>query len=86
MILKLGMQDLGPKVYKVCINDDPGLTLNYFSARSNKIAYAFAWAKLLHRHLEEKLAANDQVNRRFMLKTFDPKGLFVHATGLCTCT
>ena len=35
MILKLGMSHRGLKVYKVCINDDPGLTLTYFTARSN---------------------------------------------------
>ena len=35
MILKLGMQHWGLKLYKVCINGDPGLTLTYFTARSN---------------------------------------------------
>ena len=35
MILKLGMLHKGLKLYKVCINDDPGLTLTYFTARSN---------------------------------------------------
>ena len=35
MILKLGMQHRGIKLYKVYINDDPGLTLTYFTARSN---------------------------------------------------
>ena len=34
MILKLGMQH-GFKLYKVDINDDPELTLTYFTARSN---------------------------------------------------
>ena len=34
MILKLGMQHRGLKLYKVYINDDPGLTLTYFTARS----------------------------------------------------
>ena len=27
--------------YKVYINDDPGLTLTYFIARSNLVAYVF---------------------------------------------
>ena len=31
MILKLGMQHQGLKLYKVYINDDPGLTLTYFT-------------------------------------------------------
>ena len=35
MILKLSMQHWGLKLYKVCINGDPGLTLTYFTARSN---------------------------------------------------
>ena len=34
MILKLGMQHQGLKLYKVYINGDPGLTLTYFTARS----------------------------------------------------
>ena len=32
---KLGMDHQGLKVYKMYINDDPGLTLTYFTARSN---------------------------------------------------
>ena len=41
MILKVGMDYGGLKVYKVSINYDPGLTLTYFMAKSNlvKIAY-----------------------------------------------
>ena len=41
MIWKLGIQHLGPKTYKVYINDDPRLTLTYFTTRSNsgKIAH-----------------------------------------------
>ena len=34
MILKLGMQHWGFKLYKVCINGDPGLTMTYFTVRS----------------------------------------------------
>ena len=45
MILKLGMQHQGPIFYKVYINDDPGLTMTYFSARSNRVAYTFEWVK-----------------------------------------
>ena len=41
MILKLGMQHKRLKLYKVCINDDPGLTLTYFTERSNLVAYEF---------------------------------------------
>ena len=28
-----------------CSNDDPGLTLTYFTARSNLVPYAFVWEK-----------------------------------------
>ena len=29
--------------YQVCSNDDPGLTLTYFRARSTLVPYAFVW-------------------------------------------
>ena len=45
MILKLGMQHRGLKLYKVYKNSDPGLTLTYFTARSNLVPYAFVWEK-----------------------------------------
>ena len=46
MILKLGMDLQGLEVYKVYINDDPWLTLTFYTARSNlvKMAY-FAFAR-----------------------------------------
>ena len=31
--------------YQACSNDDPGLTLTYFMARSNLVPYAFVWEK-----------------------------------------
>ena len=31
--------------YQVCSNDDPGLTLTYFTERSNLVSYAFVWEK-----------------------------------------
>ena len=51
MILKLGMSHWGLKLYKVYIKDDPGLTLTYFMARSNWVAFTFDWRKLLQSHL-----------------------------------
>ena len=42
MILKFGMQHWRPKVYKVYMNDDPGLTLTYFKAMLN-LDYVFEW-------------------------------------------
>ena len=43
MILKLGVQHRGLELYKVYVNDDPWLTLIYFTDRSNLVAYAFEW-------------------------------------------
>ena len=45
MTLKVGMQHQVLKYYQVCSNDDPGLTMTYFTARSNLIPYAFVWEK-----------------------------------------
>ena len=45
MALKLGMQHCVLEYYHVCSNDDPGLILTYFTARSNSVPYAFVWAK-----------------------------------------
>ena len=45
MNLKLGMLHWGLKLFKLDINDDPGLTLTYFTARSNLVPYAFVWEK-----------------------------------------
>ena len=33
------------KYFQICLNDDPELTLTYFTARSNLIPYAFVWEK-----------------------------------------
>ena len=54
MILKLGMKHRGLKPYKVYINDDPGLTLTYFTSRSNWDACTFELGKLLQSHLMEE--------------------------------
>ena len=32
-------------MYQICSNDDSGLTLTYFTARSNLVPYAFVWEK-----------------------------------------
>ena len=45
MTLKLSMQHWVLKYYQVCSNDDSGLTLTYFMARSNLVPYAFKWEK-----------------------------------------
>ena len=43
MTLKLGMHHRVLEYYQVCSDDDPGLTLTYFTARSNLVLYAFVW-------------------------------------------
>ena len=45
MTLKVGMRHRILKYYQVYSNDDPGLTLAYFTARSNLVPYAFGWGK-----------------------------------------
>ena len=45
MTLKHAMQHRMHKYYQVCSNDDPGLTLTYFTASSNLAPYAFVWEK-----------------------------------------
>ena len=54
MILKLGMQHWGIMFYKFYISDDPGLTLTYFMAKQNLVAYAFEWGNLLQSNLMVK--------------------------------
>ena len=51
MNLGLGMKHWGLGSIKVCSNDDFGLTLSYFIARSYLIPYAFIWENLLESHL-----------------------------------
>ena len=55
MILKLGMKQRGLKLYKFYINNDPGLTLTYLTARSNWVICSFEWGKLLQSHLMEEI-------------------------------
>ena len=45
MNLKLGMLHRVLEYYQVCSNDAPGLTMTYFTARSNSVPYGFVWEK-----------------------------------------
>ena len=45
MSLNFCMQRRVLEYYQICSNDDPGLTLTYFTARSNLVPYAFVWEK-----------------------------------------
>ena len=42
-------------LYKVYVNDDPDLTLTYFTARSNWVVYMFECGKLLKSLIGENL-------------------------------
>ena len=77
MILKLGKQHQGLKLYKNYVNGDPGLTLTYQTARSNLVACMFEWEKCSKVIIWENLGANDQITRIFIVlkKTIDPSEL-----------
>ena len=45
MTLEVSMQHRILKYYQVSSNDDPWLTLTYFTARSNLVPYSFVWEK-----------------------------------------
>ena len=74
MILKLGMQHLLLKYYQICSNDDPRLTLTYFTARSNLVPYAFVWGEKVKRWIfsetiviyDLKLATDDRSDKKFL--------------------
>ena len=84
------MQHRVLEYYQVCSNNDPGLTLTYFVARSNLVPYAFVWEKGKTMDFSEtivvfdlKLATSDKM---FLLASnFVPKGLSAPAPGLYTC-
>ena len=74
MTLKLSMHHWVLKYYQVCSNDDPGLTLTYFTAGSNLVPYAFVWEKSKTMDFSEtvvvcdlKLATDDQSDKKFLL-------------------
>ena len=43
----------------VSSNDDPRVTLTYFTARSNLVTYAFQWEKVKTVDFSETIAASD---------------------------
>ena len=72
--LKLYMQHGVREYYQICSNDDPGLTLTYFTARSNSVPYAFVWEKGKTMDFSEtivvydlKLATDDPSDKKFLL-------------------
>ena len=74
MTLKLGMQYRVLEYYHIYSNDDPGLTLTYFTARSNLVPYAFVWNKGKTMEFSEtivvydlKLTTDDRSDKKFLL-------------------
>ena len=74
MTLNLGMHHRVLKFYQVCSNDDPGLTLTFFTARSNLVTYAFVWEKGKTVYFSAtivvydlKLATDDRSDKKFLL-------------------
>ena len=72
--LKLGMQHWVLEYYQVYSNDEPGLTLTYFTARSNFIPYAFIWEKGKTMDFSEtivvcdlQLTTDDGSDKKFLL-------------------
>ena len=58
MTLKFSMHHQVLEYYQVCSNDDPGLTLTYFTARSNLFPYAFVWGKKVKQWIFQKLLSS----------------------------
>ena len=74
MTLNLGMHHRVLEYYQVCSNDDPGLTLTYFTARSNLVPYAFVWEKGKTMDFSKtivvydmKRATDDRRDKKFLL-------------------
>ena len=76
MTLKLGLQHWVLEYYQDYSNDDPGLILSCFTARSNLDPYAFVWEKGKTMDFSEtivaydlKLAIDDQSDKKFLLRS-----------------
>ena len=74
MTLKLSMHHRVLKYYQVCSNDDPGLTLTYFTIRSNMVLYILYGEKGKTMDFSEtivvcdlKLATDDRSDKNFLL-------------------
>ena len=89
MTLKLSMQHWVLEYYPICSNDDPGLTLTYFTARSNLVPYAFVWEKGKTIDFSEtivvydlKLATDDCYDKKFLfISKFCPLGAVCPSPG-----
>ena len=57
--LDVGMKHPRLQPIIVCSNNDPGVTLTYFTARSNLVTLAFLWEKVKTMDFSETIAASD---------------------------
>ena len=65
------------------INDDPGLTLTYFTGRSNWVTCTFEWGKTVTKSFDgAKHAAKDYIDRIILLMKKDLRGLSAPVPGL----
>ena len=74
MTLNFGMHHWVLDYFQICSNDDLGLTLTYFTARSDLVPYAFFTRKGKAMDFSEtvvifdlKLATDDQSDKKFLL-------------------
>ena len=67
MTLKVSMQHLVLKFFQLYSNDNPDLTLTYFTARSNLVPYTFVWEKGNIMDFSETVVVYDTKVGRFSL-------------------
>ena len=84
MNLKLGMQHRILDYDQVCSNDAAGLTLTYFTAKSNLAPYAFVWEKVKTMEFSEIIVVYDikvgrcsQLNRYMKLYEYQWSRSFI---------
>ena len=84
MTLKVGMQHRVFEYYQICSNDAPGLTLNYFTARSNLVPYAIVWEKDKTMDFSETIVVYDiRVDRCSQLNEYMKLYEYQRSKGQC---
>ena len=74
MTLKLGMQHWVLEYYQVCSNDDPGLTLTCFTARSNLVPNAFSVTIVVY---DIEVGSCSQLNKYMQLYEYQRSRPFI---------
>ena len=78
MTLRLGMQLPGRRPNKVCSNDDLGLTMTFFIARSNLFPSTFIWENI---YFFRKMLGRHLVEETYNKSKFCPQGLVCPCPG-----